>query len=54
MGLDDTADGCAEGEHMWRLTSVAIHVGGSTSEYCCDRCQGVLLVPPGATHPLEC
>lgn len=54
MGVDDTADGCPDEEHMWRLGGVVFHRFGSTSEYTCDRCGLLLAVGPGEVHPLTC
>jgi hypothetical protein len=38
-------------EHLWRLQSVTFGVGGSWSEYECERCSALLAVGPKDPHP---
>lgn len=48
MGQDDDQD-CVE--HVWRLVDVAFERDGSHTTYKCQRCDGLLPVPPGGVHP---
>lgn len=48
LGADDDQD-CVE--HLHRLDSVEFRADGSWTEYRCERCDAVVLVPPGGSHP---
>jgi hypothetical protein len=37
---------------MWRFTAAVVdEEEGAVTEYVCDLCGALLLVPPGGTHP---
>ena len=47
---DDDDEDC--GEHVWRLRGLTLsREEGSHLEYECERCDAVLLVPPGGVQP---
>jgi hypothetical protein len=48
VGVDDDAD-CVE--HVWRLAGVTLADDGGHSDYVCERCPAVLVVPPDGVHP---
>lgn len=37
---------------MWRLVGATVNPDtGAVTEYVCELCEGLLVVPPGGTHP---
>lgn len=48
MGQDDDRD-CVE--HLWRLEDLTFAADGSHTTYRCERCDGLLPVPPFGEHP---
>lgn len=56
MGQDDRDEGGPDGcpGHMWLMQGATLGRDGAHSDYGCELCGALLVVPPGGVFPPTC